>query len=145
MPRRMREQLMHNPEFGAQGLQARRQTFGADRSPRKIAAFHLANSSKLLARRPRIPWMIGETCASLPLRRSAKSSARASAMYGGTPAARLARVASSGVTLMYWMLFPVAVESLCATSASLIWSSRLFSFTSFALPIQVPLAKSIFH
>src|SRR5436190_20215054 len=69
------------------GHWVRRQTLGAGCSPRKIAALRVANSPKLVARNPKIVWMIGETCASLPLRRSAKSSARASAVYGGTPAA----------------------------------------------------------
>ena len=83
----------------------------------EIAAWRMANSSKLVVRHPKIVWMIGDTCASLPLRRSAKSSARASAVYGGTPAASWARFASSGVTFTYWIVFPVAAESFAATSA----------------------------
>src|SRR2546421_12518596 len=61
-------------------LRVKHQTFGTACSPRKMAALRLANSSKLVGRHPTSVWMRGETCASLPLRRSPKSSASASAV-----------------------------------------------------------------
>ncbi len=82
------------------------QTFGAGFSPRKTAAWRRANSSKLVARQPKIVGMTGETWDSFPLRRSAKSSSRPSARNGGTPAASRARFASSGLTLTYWTCRP---------------------------------------
>src|SRR5437763_4353680 len=74
-------------------LRARHQTFGTACSPRKMAAFRLANSSKLVGRHPNSVWLMGETCDSLPLRRSPKSSSSASTVYEGIPAARLALIA----------------------------------------------------
>src|SRR5262249_46855721 len=105
------------------------QSFGAGCSPRKIAAWRWANSAKEVGRIPKTSGITGETCASLPFLRSANNSARASAMYGGIPAASCARFASSGGTLTYRICFPVAVESLSATSAMLSDSGPVSGYT----------------
>src|ERR1019366_8687616 len=71
----------------AQITNRRDQTFGGDVSPRKTAALRLANSSNEVGGRPSSEPASGQTFASLPLRRSANNSNRASARYGGIPAA----------------------------------------------------------
>src|SRR5258705_859456 len=75
------------------------QTRGGGASPRNTDVLRLANSSNEVGGRPSNAPASGHTFASLPLRRSANNSNKASARCGGTPAASLACRASSGGTL----------------------------------------------
>src|ERR1700683_4778777 len=100
------QKIFHVSLFSVTSTMPPPQTFGGACSPRKIAAFRAANSAKLVGRRPRILGVIAETLSSLPLRRSANSSTRASARYGGTPLASAAFLASSGAMLTYRIVLP---------------------------------------